>query len=426
MSRPFFFGGPQPAQQASPYLVSFKAGKLTKATNSNTVTPIKDKKGLVYLHQSSEDSLMHFCWKDRVSGQVEEDLIIFPDDAEFVRVPQCTTGRVFVLKFKTSPRRLFFWSQEPKDDKDEEYVNKINEYINNPPAARGGGGGGGGMLSPSDLSLNPEDELRNLFSNPDMSTQQLMSMLGNVRGLGGPAGLASLLSGVSPVSGGRGGSGASSTTPAAPQTPSTTPAVTTSSSTTASESSTSTTGGTNSPATAPTGPGSIRLQDLQSIISGISAQQGGSGGGGQGAEEVSVDLSSSVNIEVLRPLLTNDAFMQRVREKLPPVTGGAPPTTTPQVAEQFVATVQSPQFRQALDAFSAAVQSGQLGPVIQQFGLSEECVAAANNGSLEGFCRALQKSKQPSEAAKKPADAAAAPSTPKKDDKHEDDSMALD
>lgn len=38
MSRPFFFGGPQPAQQASPYLVSFKAGKLTKATNSNTVS----------------------------------------------------------------------------------------------------------------------------------------------------------------------------------------------------------------------------------------------------------------------------------------------------------------------------------------------------------------------------------------------------
>ena len=101
-----------------------------------------------------------------------------------------------------------------------------------------------------------------------------------------------------------------------------------------------------------------------------------------------VDLSSSVNIEVLRPLLTNDAFMQRVREKLPPVTGGVPPTTTPQVAEQFVATVQSPQFRQALDAFSAAVQSGQLGPVIQQFGLSEECVAAANNGSrcLERKC----------------------------------------
>ena len=53
----------------------------------------------------------------RTSGKVEDDLIIFPDDIEFVKVPACTTGRVFVLKFKSSSRRLFFWMQEPKDDK---------------------------------------------------------------------------------------------------------------------------------------------------------------------------------------------------------------------------------------------------------------------------------------------------------------------
>lgn len=223
---------------------------------------------------------MHFCWKDRTTGQVEEvcllfhcllviplmgqfqDLIIFPDDAEFVRVPQCTTGRVFVLKFKTSPRRLFFWSQEAKDDKDEEFVTKINEYINNPPSARGGGGSHS-MLSPSDLSMNPEEELRNLFSNPDMSTQQLMSMLGSVRGLGGPAGLASLLSGVSSSGSTRNSSSSNVSTPAAPQTPTTTPAVASSNAT--SESS-STTGGSNSPA-------GLRLQDLQTIISGLSAGQ---------------------------------------------------------------------------------------------------------------------------------------------------------
>ena len=217
---------------------------------------------MVYLHQSADDSLMHFCWKDRNSGQVEEDLIIFPDDAEFVRVPQCTTGRVFVLKFKTSPRRLFFWSQEPKDDKDEEYVTKINEYINNPPAARGGGGGHG-MLSPSDLS-NPEEELRNLFSNPDLSTQQLMTMLGSGRGLSGlvgPGGLASLLSGVSGSGSNRNSS--SSTTPAAPQTPTTTPAVASSNATSESSSA----AGGNSPA-------GIRIQDLQNIISGLQTGQG--------------------------------------------------------------------------------------------------------------------------------------------------------
>lgn len=35
-----------------------------------TVSPDK-RKGLVYIYQS-EDSLMHFCWKDRGAGTVED------------------------------------------------------------------------------------------------------------------------------------------------------------------------------------------------------------------------------------------------------------------------------------------------------------------------------------------------------------------
>lgn len=42
---------------------------------------------------------------------VFQDLIIFPDDCEFKRVNQCTTGRVYVLKFKAGSKRLFFWMQ---------------------------------------------------------------------------------------------------------------------------------------------------------------------------------------------------------------------------------------------------------------------------------------------------------------------------
>lgn len=44
-------------------------------------------------------------------GNVEDDLIIFPDDCEYVKVPQCTTGRVYLLKFKSSNRKFFFWLQ---------------------------------------------------------------------------------------------------------------------------------------------------------------------------------------------------------------------------------------------------------------------------------------------------------------------------
>lgn len=89
-----------------------------------------------------------------------------------------------------------------------------------------------------------------------------------------------------------------------------------------------------------------------------------------------VDLSSSVNLEVLRPLLTNESFMEKVREMLP-ATG----SDSTQTLEAFTSTIQSPQFQQALSSFCAALQSGQLGPLIQQFGLPEDCVVAATAGS---------------------------------------------
>ena len=49
-------------------LVEFRAGKMTM--KGKMVHPDK-RKGQVYVHQS-DDSLMHFCWKDRTSGNVEE------------------------------------------------------------------------------------------------------------------------------------------------------------------------------------------------------------------------------------------------------------------------------------------------------------------------------------------------------------------
>ena len=60
------FGGTAVARANSQYLVEFKAGKMSLNNSTNMVTPDK-RKGLVYVYQS-DDSLMHFCWKDRSSG----------------------------------------------------------------------------------------------------------------------------------------------------------------------------------------------------------------------------------------------------------------------------------------------------------------------------------------------------------------------
>ena len=42
------------------------------------------------------------------------------------RISQCTTGRVFLLKFKETNRKYFYWLQEPKEDKDEEFIKKVS------------------------------------------------------------------------------------------------------------------------------------------------------------------------------------------------------------------------------------------------------------------------------------------------------------
>lgn len=113
------------------HLVEFRAGRMTL---SGTTVTADLRKGLVYLYRT-EAALVHFCWKNRLDGRTEEDLLIFPDDCIFRRVPQCTTGRVYMLKFRTHNRKFFFWMQEPSDARDAELCLRVNDIMNNVAAA---------------------------------------------------------------------------------------------------------------------------------------------------------------------------------------------------------------------------------------------------------------------------------------------------
>merc|ERR1712106_546464 len=251
--------------------------------------------------------------------------------------------------------------------------------LNNPPApgsARSGSGLASGLPAGLDFNNLGDSELQNLLNN--MSQQQLMQLFGGSLGGGNMSGLASLLGGAGagrsrqaagtgrtrptpPADGG-------SSTPAAPATPTTVPV----------------------PAPAPGGAGQsanpIQLSDLQSILSNIQVPAGEAGEGSSGP---AVDLASGLTGEALQPILQNQQFLDKVKEFLPAGEDGKEVTTA-----DLAGTVQSPQFQQAVSMFSMALSSGQLGPLVREFGLGEDAAAAAAKGDMGAFVKALQKEKE--------------------------------
>merc|ERR1719487_2253667 len=71
---------------------------------------------------------MHFQWMDREKNETAVDLIVI-NDAYLEKIEKCTTGRVYLLRFTSSEKKLFFWMQEPKTEKDAEFIKKFNEAI---------------------------------------------------------------------------------------------------------------------------------------------------------------------------------------------------------------------------------------------------------------------------------------------------------
>jgi len=370
------------ARANSKHLVEFKAGKMSlkgKMVHADT------RKGLVYVYQA-DDGLMHFCWKDRTSGSVEDDLIIFPDDCEYKAIPQCTDGRAFVLKFKSTARKLFFWMQESSTAKDEEFARKINDALNNPPTPGSQSSGRLGASSAQALLGGElrDSDLQSLIGN--ISQQQLLQILGS--------GVPGMLSGSSTTSagGGRPVNTVSTASPTPAATPTTTPAP-----------NLATPAPAATPATAQKTPASgtarapIQLSDLQNILSGITPAE----------PKPEVDLSLGLTGEALQPLLSDAAFVAGLAPHLPP----GPPLPP---AQRLQGTVSSPHFQQAVALFSHALGTGQLGPLVQQFGLGDAAVAAAQAADMPAFLKALGD--------KKPADK----DDKDKDGKDDEEKMSVD
>ncbi|CAF1029896.1 unnamed protein product [Rotaria sp. Silwood1] len=410
------FGGVT-SQARSRNLVEFKAGKMT--LRGTMVHPDK-RKGLVYLYQGN-DMLMHFCWKDRSSNTPEDDLVIFPDEIEFKKVTQNTTGRVYILKWRSNARKLFFWMQEPKDDKDEEWCKKINDLLNHPPTpgfgddSSGAGGlgsgahplqslmdrmagsSGAGGIDPNDLSnvlrgMNPND-LASLLSSVGSGGGAPGLMQGSHRDAFGqqtpdsrpntaPAATRSTGTATATATPTGGTTSASSSRPSGSSSSKPRNAGTSSSPSTAAPKSGTSAGTTGGPKGGP-----IQMSALTSILANLSdkttAQE--TDNAAAAASKPTIDLYDIMTAENLIPILSNKDVQETLRSHLPEGS------TVSGSEKELRESIQSPQFRQAVGTFSVALQTGQLGPVLAQFGLPEEAITAANQGDVQAFAQAMEK-----------------------------------
>lgn len=112
-------------------LLQFKAGKVHLNETSLEATP-KRGQGTVRVFNSPDDPLLYsFIWEPRgshatVGGEAESkiELLLFPGDAKWVHVPQCKSGRVFALKFRSGGPPHVFWLQSMGDEDD---VSKLTQ-----------------------------------------------------------------------------------------------------------------------------------------------------------------------------------------------------------------------------------------------------------------------------------------------------------
>ncbi|KAI9205934.1 proteasome complex subunit Rpn13 ubiquitin receptor-domain-containing protein [Polychytrium aggregatum] len=257
-------------------LVEILAGKCERVASSNLIKP-DNRKGVLILSVSDEDGLTHLYWKDRTLNAVQDDWIVFPNDASLQKIGM---ARTYVLKFVSSSERHFFWIQDPDEAKDAETIEQFNTLINNPPALDDEDG--------DDVGDEHDDSMQDIEqeAGPQQSSSHPVPLQ--------PHGMSQPL-------------------------------------------------------------GSLTLEQLRSILAGIPS------GPGQ-AEIKDINLAAVLTADNVSPLLNDAAVCERLSKNLP-----ASDASATGIRE----TLQSPQFRHSLRSLTKAIQSGQLGPMLREFGIDD-------------------------------------------------------
>lgn len=355
-----FASNPANGRPSNGNLFEFRAGqaRLEPGSTPEKRKVVADKtKGLVYIKQS-QDQLMHFYWKNRETNTNDLDLIIFPGDTEFLRIKECTDGRMFMLKFKnTSDERRIFWLQDPSTDRDDEIHRKTNDLLNNPPPQIRTGARGGVSERPTTSNLLASlasQEEGNALSNMDQN--QLMQLFSLIQsGTGG---------------GSKDDKGAvDETTALSDPVPA-------------------------QIATAPSGLGEpdrvtpvaskktrIPAQKLRSILESYDKRVSQASLMNPKIKKPQFDLAEVFNKHNVQ------STIEANKDRLMPFLPNQDPISQDEV--ELGLTVSTPQFRQTVTFLGTALQTGQLAPVLEQFDISKDAVAAAANGNVKDFAHKL-------------------------------------
>lgn len=138
------------------FCIEINAGKCIY--DGNMLKPDK-RKGKLVLYKAY-DNLCHVQWVSRENNTVEDDLIII-DDAYLKRIEECKTGRVYMMNFIYSGKKLYFWMQDADESKDEVFVNEFNKVTGCLPSS-GGEKKTGSNVNIAELSQSLISQIRNV------------------------------------------------------------------------------------------------------------------------------------------------------------------------------------------------------------------------------------------------------------------------
>ncbi|KAJ1723908.1 hypothetical protein LPJ53_001761 [Coemansia erecta] len=330
-------GGSGTAQVLVPgSLLEFKAGRMFRDGDSRWVRP-DTTKGVCYIKRSS-DGIPRFGWRNRETNRDSDELILLPGDFSLEKVAQ-SADRVYMLKFKSSAQRNFYWMQEADASNDDKLIRAANALLNvssdfddleddldDDDEAEDEEGAGGMGVPPLVRRNSREAEVLSRHreqsalarESPGMHASLSSAQVGGVPG--GNLRRASRQPGddVTPLGGSTGD----------------------------------------------------QLNSLRQLISGISVPD-------QRRHQRGVQLGDVLTRENLAAVLADE----RLRRTLFPTL----PENMPRDAAALEQVVASPQFRQALGSLSYVLESGQMAPLVGQLGLGPEA-----STSVEAFLRAIQ------------------------------------